>query len=153
MRKLKNRYLSALLILFFLTSCTTKKEVVYRDVAKTDTLRIKELVKVQAPVKDRIVISDLCDSLKNRPVKMRRIFVQNGDSLRIITNELNELIIESVQKEKELQRLDSIVSISQKVDVERKHVTFYRKDWTWIFAAFGLGFVLGLIRPWRFFLR
>jgi hypothetical protein len=131
-------------------NCTTKKEVIYQDKVRVDTVHVKEVVKVQVPGKETIVINDLCDSITKQPVKIRRIFVQNGDSLRILTNERNELIIENIQKDKELQRLDSIVKTSTIKTVSNEKIIAYRKNWLWIFSALVVGFLLGLLRSWRF---
>ncbi len=138
-----------LLIALVVCGCRTKKLVSKTEIKKSDTLIVKTEV-IKAPVLNQsLTIKEICDSVTGEVVRFKKVFVVDGDSIEILTNENNELSIKIAQLEKTLKKKDSIARISDSKETSDVHETIYRKDWRWIIGTFILGSVFGFFKPWK----
>lgn len=147
---MRNLVLIGLPITLALCSCATRRVDSRVEVVQKDTVVIYKEVVQQAAQRDRLVIDDLCDSLKPRPIKFKKVYVHNGDSLRILTNERNQLIVENIKLSKILKVKDSLVTKKNSRDSSLVDRTVYRKDWVFIAITFIIGVLVGILKPWRF---
>lgn len=137
-----------LILLILAFGCKTKEYVV-SERTKTDSLIIKTET-IKAPViSDLLVIPDICDTITNKVTKFRKVFVVNGDSIELLTNEANELKFEIKTLEKDLHTKDSVYRSSLETDKERVKKVKYRTDWRLILGALVVGGLIGFFRPWR----
>lgn len=143
--------IKTILCAVLLFGCATKKRVQKVEVTQVDTIYVKQAIVKIPKVINETVVSNICDTVTKEVVRFKKVFVVDGDSLEILTNQNNELIIKNQRQERQLSRLDSVAKTQLFEKKEAKHKVIYKKDWWWIFGALGLGVLLGTVRPWRVF--
>ncbi len=137
------------LIVVLLTSCRAKK-VEKTEVRQSDTLIVKK-EQIKAPnLNHTLTIHEICDSITGEVVKFRDVFVIDGDSIEILTNENNQLIRRIKANERVISEKDSIISVREEKAVSVSEIVRYRIDWKWTLGTLAIGLAIGLIKPWRF---
>lgn len=132
-----------------LASCRAKK-IERTEVRQSDTLIVKK-EQIKAPnLNHTLTVHDICDSITGEVVKFRDVFVIDGDSIEILTNENNQLIRRIKAHERIISEKDSIISLKEEKAVSVSETVRYRIDWKWTLGALVLGLAVGLIKPWRF---
>ncbi len=136
-----------LLMAYCSNGCKSKQPITKIETKKVDSVYIKTEV-IKSPVlTDILTIQEICDTVTGEVIRFKKVFVINGDSIEILTNEKNELNIKLSQLSKELKRKDSISqskSVSEKSDKLRIE---YRtpKIWYYISGALLLGWIFPAI--------
>lgn len=144
---MKNFLLIILSILAF--GCRSKKEVLKTEVRTSDTLFIKSEV-IKAPVLNQsLTIEQICDTVTGEVVRFKKVFVVDGDSIEILTNNNNELSFRINYLERILKEKDSLAKSIESKALSESYKVIHKKDYNWIFAAFLIGLTIGWIRPWR----
>lgn len=113
------RVLIILFVLVLISGCKSKQPITKIETKKVDSVYIK-IEAIKSPVlTDILTIQEICDTVTGEVIRFKKVFVINGDSIEVLTNEKNELNIKVSQLSKELKRLDSISkskSVSEKSD-------------------------------------
>jgi uncharacterized protein YcfL len=143
-------YIIAILLL---VGCRAKKETLKTEIKQSDTLIVKSEV-IKAPVLNQsLLIEQICDTITGEVVRFKKVFVVNGDSIQILTNEKNELSIKISQRERELEKKDSIVQKLKEQLSQVSEKVIIKKHWPSIFWSFGIGVALGIMlmifKPWK----
>lgn len=129
-------YAALALMMYCTQSCASKKTVEKTvDIERTS-------ISYALPTSNILTVSQICDSITGKAV---------GFSTEIGTGTAKgKLSVEGGNLKLEI-RTDTVYrdSIIFKDRTEIKAVTVVKKDWDWILAALALGFVVGLLRPWR----
>ncbi|RDY57732.1 hypothetical protein [Flagellimonas nanhaiensis] len=140
------------ILIFLLLGCKTKKQVLRTEIRTSDTLIVKSEM-IKAPVLNQaLTIEQICDTVTGEVVRFKKVFVVDGDSIEILTNDNNQLQVKISQLEKLVKQKDSIASVKESENTMVSENTIYKKDWRWIFSALAIGFSIGIIKPWRFFI-
>lgn len=141
-------------VLVVITSCKTRKIESRSKTIQSDTLILKTEVTKAPAITEVLRIKELCDTVTGRVVRFEKVFVQNGDSLRVLTNEKNELEVFFKQREKTIDSLYSEISRYKQL-IESHHREEVTKSNFWLrLRDFVLGAAFGVLvmifRPWRF---
>lgn len=138
-----------LLCVVLLASCRAKK-IERTEIRQSDTLIVKRET-IRAPnLNHTLTVHDICDSITGEVVKFRDVFVIDGDSIEILTNENNQLIRRIKAHERIISEKDSIISVREESVVNVSETVRYRIDWKWTLGALVLGLGIGLIKPWKY---
>lgn len=130
-------------LIFSLFSCAPKKTFVKTTEIKIDTVYIKEKVRVVPATRQRLVISNLCDTITREVVVFKKSVYVGSDSLEVLTNLNNELIVQNSNQADTLSFLKDQyeASVNKEQLIHTKIV--YRIAWRYCFAAFIIGLLLG----------
>ena len=144
-------YRVLIIFAFCLASCGTKKEVFTADNStRVDTVRIIEKQIVQPPSANRLIIRKICDTITKEVIKFRKVVEVNGDSLEIMTNENNELIIQNNKQKKTLQTMkdsyEKLLREKEKTKIEIR----YKTNWDFVILAGIIGLILGVVGRRKF---
>lgn len=143
-------YIVLAVLLFFIGGCRAKKDI-RTEVRQSDTLIVKREV-IKAPVLNQaLTIHEICDTITGEVVRFEKVFVVDGDSIRLVTDANNALKLEIKARERVLKEKDSTIDRLRKTSKEVSETIRYRTDWQTLLISIVLAFLVGLIRPWRFF--
>lgn len=144
---MKTLYL--LIIIILLSSCRAKK-VMRTEVRQSDTLIIKKEV-IKAPnLNQTLTIQEICDTITGEVVRFEKVFVIDGDSIKLLTDANNSLKLEIKARERIISEKDSLISRNDKTVLETSETVRYRIDWNWVLGAFVVGLAIGWVRPWKY---
>ena len=116
---------------------------------KSDTLIVKTQKVVAPSLSDVLILDNICDTITNTVMRFQKIFVQDNDSIQVLTNANNQLIIQNKRLQRVLFQNDSIISTKSNDVLKSSHVTKYRTNWNWVALSFLIGFGLALFKPWK----
>ena len=110
------RVLIILFVLVLISSCKSKQPMTKIETKKVDSVYIK-IETIKSPVlTDILTIQEICDTVTGEVIRFKKVFVINGDSIEVLTNEKNELNIKVSQLSKELKRLDSVSKTKEVIE-------------------------------------
>lgn len=127
------RKTTIILLIVILASCKARIQTVEKfiEVKTTDTIvQIKERI-IVPPMEERFIITELCDSIKQLPIQFRKVFVVDGDSITLLTNEKNELQLHINRLERTLKKSDSLVRVKQKESTTTEKTTKVKTRYPW----------------------
>ena len=141
-----------LLVASFLFSCKSQK--VTNTVTKIDTVKVKEIVKVEVPIEKIITIDQPCDSLGNlKPIdkeiitKYVKIYVKDNDGSLVVKTNIDSIIESRIETEK-VSWEKQIVQLPPE-----RFVPSFVKWLAWIGGVLSLFFILKIIKPFVPFLK
>lgn len=141
-------------ILFYLlilvaTSCGSKKKV-FTSVSKvTDSLIVKVEKVERPPLLSSLTIDEICDSVTNRPVKFKKIFVVKNDTIEISTID-NQLRFKFQAQSEVIKQMRDELRVKDSELKESSEKVKYHTDFKLLLGALIVGLVIGWVRPWRF---
>ena len=103
-KNVKMKYL--IIILILLSSCKSQKPIV-TSTTKIDTVKIKEIVKVEVPIEKIVTVEQPCDSLGNlKPIdkeiitKYVKIYIKDKDGALVVKTNIDSIIESRIETEK-----------------------------------------------------
>lgn len=117
--------------ILLLLGCKTKEKYITSIERVTDSIYIKTESIINPPILSSLIINELCDSVTNKPVQFKKVFVIDGDSIEILTNKNNQLEINIKQLERLLSKKDSVGQFHSKDKevVSKTIVTNTKRPW------------------------
>ena len=126
------KILLIILLVVSISGCKSKQPMTKIESKKVDSIYIKTET-VRSPVlTDILTIQEICDTVKGEVVRFKKVFVINGDSIEILTNEKNELNIKVSQLSKELKRLDSVSKTKEVIEkTDKLEIKYKTPKYIW----------------------
>lgn len=142
-----------MMYILLIASCRAKKEAFTSETKVIDSIIIKSEV-IKAPVlNDLLVIEQLCDSTTDKPVQFRKIYVIDGDSIEVLTNEKNQLVFKLNQKDKVISNKDSTIRKLETELRESSEKVIVKRDLKSNVIWFVIGMItcaaLWIFKPWK----
>lgn len=126
------RVLIILFVLGVISGCKSKQPMTKIETKKIDSVYIKTEV-IKSPIlTDILTIQEICDTVTGEVVRFKKVFVINGDSIEVLTNEKNELNIKVSQLSKELKRLDSVSKTKESIEkTDKLEIKYKTPKYIW----------------------
>ena len=121
-----------ILLVVSISGCKSKQPMTKIESKKVDSIYIKTET-VRSPVlTDILTIQEICDTVTGEVIRFKKIFVINGDSIEVLTNEKNELNIKVSQLSKELKRLDSVSKTKEVIEkTDKLEIKYKTPKYIW----------------------
>ena len=129
--------------------CGSKHKVVTSETKVLDSV-VYKVETVKAPlITDVLKIKELCkDSVAT---EFRKVYVRDTDTITVYVED-NALTVEVNQKERTISELEQKLKTRESEIEVLKSETKYKTHWGLVFGFLLAGFVIGLLRPWRWFI-
>lgn len=105
-----------ILLVVSISGCKSKQPMTKIESKKVDSIYIKTEAVRSPLLTDILTIQEICDTVTGEVIRFKKVFVINGDSIEVLTNEKNELNIKVSQLSKELKRLDSVSKTKEVIE-------------------------------------
>ena len=137
--------------LLFAMGCGAKKKVSETISKEKDSVLTKVEVIQRPPILTEMVISSLCDSIENKPVQFKKIFVIDKDTLFVNTVD-NQLLFRYQVSQSVISKLKEDVKYLESIKSSNVEVVKYRIPlWVWLVMLGELLVILVLLKVWRYF--